>query len=145
VFASADGAYIIDLDEVQEGLARVNDCNEVYVINFEDINNCAAQNSKKIVKTFKESQGAMVLVDLVRNYHPLLFLKAWILTTVIFVRRVLNGGMSSDEQNAYWLLGACVSLCLCVSVSLCLCVSVSLCLSNQSKQYGMSWLSERSE
>lgn len=101
----ADGAYCIDLDEVQEGLSRVHDCNEKYIINFEDINNCAAQNSKKIVKTFKESQGAMVLVDFIRNYHPLLFLKAWILATVIFVRRVLDDDITADQRKDYWLLG----------------------------------------
>mmetsp|Transcript_34294 Transcript_34294/g.67520 ORF Transcript_34294/g.67520 Transcript_34294/m.67520 type:complete len:1579 (+) Transcript_34294:43-4779(+) len=85
--------YIIDLRKLLLNISRVHECKEKYIINFDDINQRAAVNAtadKKQPKTYYESEGGLVLIDIMRNYHPIFFLKMWIFAAVLLVRMYVD-------------------------------------------------------
>lgn len=110
-----EGGYVIDLEELQRGLPEVH-ASVAPVINFDDINQCASGNTRRLRKSWHESSGVCVVLDILRNYYPVLFLKGWIFAAVLYLRAVNDTGTA--DFNEFWGTAAKIDSCLYCAVEL---------------------------
>lgn len=80
--------YVIDLQVLQRGLFEIHECVDINLVNFDDINQCGAMNTLTLRKAWHEPQGILVLVDIIRNYYPVIYVKAWVFILVLYLRDV---------------------------------------------------------
>jgi len=92
--------YVIDVTELQRGLPQIHSCNQFPIINFDDINQCASGNTRRLRKSWHESKGAFVLIDIIRNYYPVIFFKGWVFAFVLWLRQ--NADTENNDSLFFW-------------------------------------------
>jgi len=94
------GPYVINLKTLQRGLSQIHRCDEFPVINFDDINQCASGNTRRLRKSWYESRGPFVIIDIIRNLYPVLFFKAWVFSAVLWVGAIQHS--ENMDSLSFW-------------------------------------------